>query len=249
MLAQETTSCITAFFMKHPVLGDHLDDVCIALTGSYAVGLGAKGADVDAKVLCPPAVYEALKGQMELEEEFVEVVGDFTLESLGDVWSRVQAYQEMTSLFVYGNLVYLMGNRDLLTPLVDHCRAIPPAVLEQAIAQENTELSQAEYAFLRSFQTEDSVARTLARAGMVRSAMRLAFLVDGQAPPYDKHLFRLLPRTTCGRHVAALAEQFLSASDLSVYAPVGAAEDWRAMSAAAAETPAARFCERIKALW
>jgi|GEM_PF-6087130 len=255
MLDDTTADQVRAFFSQHPVLGRYTDQVCVALTGSFAVGLGGKGADVDAKVLCPPAIYEVVKRELiaggrvreadEPEEEFTDIVGDYTLESLSTIWRKVQAYDDMTPLFVYGSLVYLAGNRDLLDPLVSHCRSVPPTVLQQEIDRERVVMGQGLYAFLRSFQNADTMARMLARAGMIRSAMRLAFLVQGSAPPYDKHLFRLLHRTTHGVQMAELIQRFASDSsdavDDAADAAVAASEDWHAMYAAATETPAFRF--------
>lgn len=255
MLDDYMAGQIRAFFLQHPVLGRHEDEVCVALTGSFAVGLGGKGADIDAKVLCLPGVYTAVKREFitsgriketdEPEEEFPFAVGDYTVESVSAVWQKVQLYDDMTPLFIYGNLVYLLGNRALLDPLVSHCRSLPAAALNREAERERTSLDQALYAFLRSFQTEDSVARMLARAGMVRSAMRLAFLAEGAAPPYDKHLFRLLSRLKLGESVAGLVRHFLDepagASEGGLYADVAASADWHAMYDSAADTPALRF--------
>lgn len=243
MLDDNLVAQIRAYFLQHPLLGRSIDEVCVALTGSYAVGLGGKGADVDALVLCPPAVYEAVKG--EPEGDFPFVVGDYTVESTSDVWQKVQAYDDTTSLFIYGNLVYLLGDRALLDPLVSHCRNIPAGVLSRETERERTNLNQALYALLRSFQTEDPVARMLARAGMVRAAMRLAFMTEGSAPPYDKHLFRLLPHLMRGRSLAGLIHRFLDVSTDAAYAPVAASEDWHEMYESAAETPAFRFHDAV----
>jgi hypothetical protein len=262
MLDDATVEQLKAYFLQHPVLGRHVNEVCVALTGSLAVGLDGRGADVDAKVLCPPAVYAAVKGELiatgrigacdEPEEEFPDVVGDYTLESLATVWQAVQSYADTTPLFIYGNLTYILGNRALLDPLVSHCRSIPPDVLRLETERERASLDQALYGFLRSFQNADPVARMLARAGMVRSAMRLAFLAEGVAPPYDKHLFRLLPRLEQGAPMAGLIRRFLAdsadADEATVYAQVGASEDWHAMYECAAETPAIRFRSALLSL-
>ncbi|HYG57124.1 MAG TPA: DUF4037 domain-containing protein [Symbiobacteriaceae bacterium] len=246
---------ISGYFSRHPVLSRYQDEVCIALTGSFAVGLGGRGADVDVKVLCPPDVYGAVKLSLvtagriretdEPEEEFDTFVGDYTLESLPAVWAKVQAYHDMTPLFIYGNLVYLVGKRDLLDPLVSYCRHVPPAVLQREIERERTAMSQDLYGFLRSFQNGDAVARLLAHAGLIRAAMRLTFLAEGMAPPYDKHLFRLLPRAAHGQAVADLIQQFLGQSvdaiEAVAYAAVATTEDWHAMYAAATESPAVGF--------
>lgn len=245
MLTDTTARQVTAYFAQHPVLSRYADRICIALTGSYAFGLGGKGADVDAKVLCPPDVYDLIRQENgTTEEEFPDVVGDYTLECLTTIWNHVNSYAEMTSLFIYGNLVYLAGDRTLLDPLVAHCRHLPPDLLTRETEREQTELDQHLYAFLRSFQTEDPVARLLARAGMIRSAMRLTFLADGAPPPYDKHLFRLLPRTTYGRQIADLIADFLD--HRCTYAEVAATDDWHAMYEAAAETPACQFRKSIR---
>jgi hypothetical protein len=257
MLEETIASQIEAYFLHHPVLGRRVNEVCIALTGSFAFGLGGKGADVDAKVLCPSAVYEAVKAELiaagripaggEPEEEFPDVVGDYTLESLSTVWPQVERYDDLTALFIYGNLIYLLGNRALLDPLVSHCRNIPPEALSRETERERTNLDQALYAFLRSFQTADPVARLLARAGMARTAMRLAFMAEGVAPPYDKHLFRLLQRLERGKIVAGLVRRFL-ADDDGAYVQVAATEDWHAMYECAARTPAVRFRSAVLTL-
>lgn len=255
MLDDTTADRVRAFFSQHPVLNRYVNDVCITLTGSFAAGLGGRGADVDVKVLCPPTLYETVKHELvaggrigetdDPEEEFADLVGDYTLESLSAVWQQVQAYHDMTALFIYGNLVHLAGDRGLLDPLISHCRNVPPAVLKREIETERVTMDQALYAFLRSFQNTDPVARMLARAGMVRAAMRLAFLVEGIAPPYDKHLFRLLPRITRGQDMAELIHRFLGESseafEEAEYARVAAAEDWHAMYDAASDTPVAGF--------
>ncbi|HWI64299.1 MAG TPA: hypothetical protein VNT75_20865 [Symbiobacteriaceae bacterium] len=239
MLDDNTATLVKTYFAEHPVLGTHASGVCIALTGSFAVGLGGKGADVDAKVLCPPAIYDALRREgNELEEEFPTVVGDYSLESLSDVWAKVQDYSDMTPLFVYGSLVYLAGDKTLLDPLVQHCRAIPSTVLERERERERGSMGQALYAFLRSFQNDDGVARLLARAELVRAAMRLTFLADGSAPPYDKHLFRLLPQTAHGAEVAELIRRFLGEPSAAAYEAVGDTSDWHEMYRVAADTPA-----------
>ena len=259
MLDDTTTGRVKEYFAQHPVLSRYANDICIVLTGSFAVGLGGKGADVDAKVLCPPTVYETVKRNLitagrieeagEPEEEFTDVVGDYTLESVSTVWQTVQDYDDMTPLFIYGSLVYLAGNRELLDPLVRHCRNLPSTVLTREIERERLAMSQGVYAFLRSFQTADAVARMLARAAMVRAAMRLSFLVQGMAPPYDKHLFRLLSQTTNGQRAAELIRQFLGESadafEEAAYGAVAATADWHAMYEAAAQTPVIRFRNEI----
>lgn len=262
MLDDTTANQVRSFFARHPVLARYAGKVCIALTGSYAVGLGGKGADVDAKVLCPPDIYDAIRLELiavgrikegdEPEEEFADLVGDYTLESTATVWQKVQTYDDMTPLFVYGYLIYLAGDRSLLDSLVNHCRSVPPAVLQREIGRERTAMAQDLYAYLRSFQNADHVARLLARAGMVRAAMRLAFLVQGAAPPYDKHLFRMLPQIATGEDVSGLVLRFLAeaadAREAAVYAAVANTSDWHAMYEAASGTPALEFHRAIEKL-
>lgn len=261
MLDTTMANLVRSYFAQHPVLSRYAGEVCIAITGSLAVGLGGRGADIDAKVLCPARVYEAIRQELiaagrigptdSPEEEFTAVVGDYALEPLEAAWDRVRGHDDLTQLFIYGNLRYLDGDRNLLDPLVSHCRTLPAAVLQRAIAGEQTALDEGLYAYLRSFQNADEVARLLARANMVRSAMRLAFLQAGMAPPYDKHLFRLLPDSGLGQAVAGLVRRFLQESTgdqvEALYAHVAETEDWHAMYAAAAETPAVRFQRAILA--
>ncbi|MGE5590034.1 MAG: DUF4037 domain-containing protein [Bacillota bacterium] len=255
MLEEAAARRVLDYFASHPVFDRHRGDICIALTGSFAFGLGGKGADVDVKALAPGAAFDAIRAELAEagriakdgapEEDLTGVVGDYSLESLEAVWERVQRYGDLTQVFIYGNLVYLDGRRDFLESLVRHCQRIPDAVLKRAVAEEQASLSQALYGFLRSFQNEDPVARNLTRAALARAAMRLAFLTEGQAPPYDKHLFRLLTRLRCGKPVAEAVLQFLTESGESVeaalYATVAAADDWHDMYAAALETPALAF--------
>lgn len=260
MLDETTTAQVNAYFSQHPVLGRYSAEVCIALTGSFAVGLGGQGADVDLIVLCPPTLYDPIRRELAAmgriragdapEEELTDLVGDYTLASLSAVWQQVQAYADITALFIYGNLVYMSGNRDLLDPLVSHCRNLPPTVLERETDCERGAMDQHLYAFLRSFQNADPVARMLARSGMVRAAMRLAFLAAGAAPPYDKHLFRLLARLPAGHEVAELINRFLSESgdgsyEAAAYAGVAASRDWHEMYAVAARTPAVGFRDAV----
>lgn len=260
MLDTQLQHAVLGFFRSHPVFGLRAHQVCIALTGSYALGLGGRGADVDVKVLCRPDQYEAICRELvaagliapgaEPEEEFTDLVGDYGLESVEAVWSRVRTYDDLAQVFVCGNLSFLAGDRELLQPLLEHCRHLPAAVLESAASQERAAFSQALYAFLRSFQNGDPVGRTLARAELLRRAMRLAFLAEGSAPPYDKHLFRLLPRLQQGPRLAELVEQFLgsaatAAHEGPLYAEVAAAADWHAMYAAARGTPAIVFRDAV----
>ncbi|MGE5675661.1 MAG: nucleotidyltransferase domain-containing protein [Mycobacterium leprae] len=259
MLDDISADQIRVYFDQHPVFSRYASQVCFALTGSYAVGLGGRGADVDVLVLCPGALYEAVKHELaaagrigegdEPEEEFADLVGDYSLESLTTIWQRVQRYDDMTALFIYGNLVYLAGNRELLDLLVSHCRQIPPAALREAVEQARGMMGQGIYAYLRSFQNADSVARLLARAEIVRQAMRLAFLGEGMAPPYDKHLFRLLPGLTPGEQLSGLIRQFLDESvevaEAAAYGAAAATADWHAMYGVAGQTPVLRFQSEV----
>lgn len=261
MLDNYDVDVVRKYFTRHPVLGRYLDEVCVALTGSYAFGLGGSGADIDVKVLCSQGDYDRIRHELETsgrikpdaatEEDLDGVVGDYALEPVDGIRCKIQG-EDLTPAFIYGRLVYLMGKKDLMDTVTTLCRPLPEEVLNRGTAREGEAFFQAEYAFLRSFQTGDLVGRYLAKAGMARSAMRLAFLETAQAPPYDKHLFRLLPELEKGLEVQRVVQSFLSgaqgAEEEKRYAAVAKAPDWRAMYLAAAGTPAMVFREGVLGL-
>lgn len=257
-------AAVRNFFSSHPVFGRYLDRVCVALTGSFAYGLGGHGADVDILVVCNESDYETIRADLVLqgrigpddppEEDLDGVVGDYALRSLESIWSAVKDYGDLDKVFVAGHLVHIMGRRDPIDEITGHCQNIPRAVLDGAVGRERASFSRDVYAFLRSFQNGDGVGRFLARAGMARSALRLAYLAEGQAPPYDKHLYALLPSLHGGAAIAALVKWFLhdtpplGSDEEQLYRGVAAADDWRQMYREASGTPVLQFRDRLLGL-
>lgn len=259
MLTESEAQAVRGYFTTHPVLGRYLDRISICLTGSHAFGLGGRGADLDLKVLAPPAECQEIRAALLAdgritpgaapEEELTGLVGDYALESLDEVWGAVQGYQDLTQVFIYGHLIPVLGRTDLVENLVAHCRSLPSGVAEEARRREEGRLSEALYAFLRSFQTGDVAGRLLARAGLIRAAMRQAFLADAQAPPYDKHLFRLLTGTTRGGLVGEAVRMFLRAgegAEAEQYSLVAGSSDWHEMYLNAEGTPVMEFRNSIQ---
>lgn len=261
MLDQDTMRTVVRFFKEHPVLNRHLQQTSVCLTGSYAFGLGGIGADIDLKLIAPQSEFDKIRQELiaagrvgaegDPEEELTGLVGDYCLEPLERIWETIREYRDLTQTFIYGHIVYVLGNRNLVQDLVVHCRAIPNQVFQDESHREQTRLSEAVYAFLRSFQVGDQVGRLLARSNIIRASMRLAFLTEAEAPPYDKHLFRSLPGLKRGALVTELVRRFLEESQDSEaerYGPVAASGDWHEMYQCAQGTPVMGFLAGIKAL-
>lgn len=260
-LDESALSVVERYFSSHPVLSRYLTQVAVCLTGSYAFGLGGQGADVDLKVIAPRTVFERIRDELIAsgriapcgapEEELVSVVGDYVLEPVEGIRDLVSDYRDLTQVFIYGHLVPLLGNSGLTSELIVHCRRIPDEVLRQERRREEDLLSDVTYAFLRSFQTGDEVGRLLARATIIRSSTRLAFLAEGEAPPYDKHLYRMLPRIKRGAQVEKAIRGFFEESqgpEDERYSAVAQAADWHEMYRAAEGTPVMDLLAGIRSL-
>lgn len=259
MLDENTLCAIERYFAEHPVLTKYLQRVSVCLTGSCALGLGGVGADIDLKVIAPQVEFEKIRQGListgriaasdEPEEELTGLVGDYCLEPLERVQEAVRDYHDLTQVFVYGHLVHILGNRDVAHDVIAHCRTIPEEVLQQERVQEEGRLSEAIYAFLRSFQTADEVGRLLSRANVIRCAMRLAFLAESEAPPYDKHLFRSLPSLKCGPSLAVSVRRFLQQDgEEGSYRQVAHSTDWHEMYRCAEGTPVMKFRTEVQTL-